>query len=243
MNTLEGLHAIGYCRVSTDDKGQDPEIQAREIEKWAMSNGVILDAMFVEEASGGQWPRDELSKALVTIRTGKATILICYDQSRLTRDADMHMPFIRELMGNGKIIRYVVNGDQDPNSIGVKMINAIKNVTDSEERRVLREKTSLALRYRRDVLHIHVGRPAKVVITEDKSEFPTGKVTDKTIVLTPSQVLNFARQGWSPNYVSAHLLNVPPITFSRALKSAGLQDEYYNVLRETMEQKGVTTKG
>lgn len=242
MNTLEGLHAVGYCRVSTDDKGQDPEIQAREIEKWAMTNGVILDAMFTEEASGGQWPRDELSKALVTIRTGNATILICYDQSRLTRDADAHMPFIRELMGNGKIIRYVVNGDQDPNSIGVKMINAIKNVTDSEERRVLREKTSLALRYRRDVMHIHVGRPSRLVITEDKSTYPTGKVTDKTIVLTPSQVLNFARQGWTPNYVASHLLNVPSITFSRALKSAGLHEEYYIVL-QSMEQKGEQTKG
>lgn len=242
MNTLEGLHAVGYCRVSTDDKGQDPEIQAREIEKWATTNGVILDGMFTEEASGGQWPRDELSKALVTIRTGKATILICYDQSRLTRDADAHMPFIRELMGNGKIIRYVVNGDQDPNSIGVKMINAIKNVTDSEERRVLREKTSLALRYRRDVMHIHVGRPSRLVITEDKSTYPTGKVTDKTIVLTPSQVLNFARQGWTPNYVASHLLNVPSITFSRALKSAGLHEEYYTVL-QSMEQKGEQTKG
>ena len=228
--------------MSTDDKGQDPEIQAREIEKWAMTNGVILDAMFTEEASGGQWPRDELSKALVTIRTGNATILICYDQSRLTRDADAHMPFIRELMGNGKIIRYVVNGDQDPNSIGVKMINAIKNVTDSEERRVLREKTSLALRYRRDVMHIHVGRPSRLVITEDKSTYPTGKVTDKTIVLTPSQVLNFARQGWTPNYVASHLLNVPSITFSRALKSAGLHEEYYIVL-QSMEQKGEQTKG
>lgn len=243
MNILEGLHAIGYCRVSTDDKGQDPDIQAKEIEKWAESNGVIMDAMFSEEASGGQWPRDELSKALVTLRTGSATILICYDQSRLTRDADAHMPFIRELMGNGKIIRYVVNGDQDPDSIGVKVINAIKNVTDSEERRVLREKTSLALRYRRDVLNIHVGRPARVVITEDKTKFPQGKITEKTIVLSPTQVLHFARQGWSPNYVASHLLKLPPITFSRALKTAGLFEEYYMVLRETVVQKGFTTKG
>lgn len=232
MNTLNGLHAIGYCRVSTDDKGQDPEIQAKAINKWAAENGVTIDRIFLEEASGGEWPRNVLSTALVTIRTSKATILVCYDQSRLTRDADTQMPFIRELMGEGKIIRYVVNGDQDPDSLGVKMINAIKNVTDSEERRVLKEKTSLALRYRRDVLNIHVGRPARLVITTDKSNYPKGKITDKTIVLTPSQVLNFAKQGWSPNYVAVHLLNVPAITFLRALKSAELDGQYYTILHD-----------
>lgn len=229
---LDGFHAIGYCRVSTDDKGQDPEIQAKEIQKWADANGVVLDRIYLEEASGVQWPRDELSKALVGIRTGQASILICYDQSRLTRDADAHIPLIKDLMGEGKIIRYVVNGDMDPDSLGVKMVNAIKNVTDSEERRVLREKTSLALQHRRDVLHIQVGRPARLVIADDVSVFPKGKITDSTIVLTPSQALRYAEQGWSVRYVADRILKVPRMTFGRALQSAGLKEEYYRVLSE-----------
>lgn len=228
---LEGFHAIGYCRVSTDDKGQMPEIQAKEIQKWADANGVVLERIYLEEASGGQWPRDELSKALVSLRTGQASILVCYDQSRLTRNADEHLPLIKDLMGAGKIIRYVVNGDQDPDSLGVKMVNAIKNVNATEERRVLREKTSLALQHRRDDLHMQVGRPARLVISDDVSEFPKGKVTASTIVLKPSQVMHYAQEGWTVNYVATRILKVPAMTFHRALDSAGLKEQYYKVLQ------------
>ena len=226
------LHAIGYCRVSTDDKGQDPEIQAKEIQKWCESNNIALDRIYLEECSGMQWPRDELSKALVSVRTGKASVLICYDQSRLTRNAKEHMPLINGLIGEGKIIRFVTNGDQDPSSFGVRIINAIKNETDNEERRVLGEKTKLALVYRRDVLHKHVGRPARLVITDDVSMFPEGKICKTTIILSPKDVLRYADSGWSPNYVAKRILKVPAMTFYRALESAELMDEYNKKLGE-----------
>lgn len=235
MSELEGLHAIGYCRVSTDDKGQDPEIQAREIQEWAKAKGVLMDRIYLEEASGGQWPRDELSKALVQIRTSDATMLVCYDQSRLTRDADAHLPYIKELMGKGKVIRYVVNGDMDPENVATKIVNSIKNEIAKEERRVTKEKTSIALQYRRDVLHQHVGRPSRFVITDDINKLPKGEVIDSTIVLTPDKVLSFARQGWSGYYVSKKILGIPPMTWGRALKRAGLTEEYNNILQGVTE--------
>lgn len=230
MSALEGMHAVGYCRVSTDDHGQDTNIQADSIRKWANEYGVTIDAMYQEDVSGAEWPRKALSEALVTLATSDATILVTYDQSRLTRDADTHLPLIKKILGKGKVIRYVVNGDMDPDNVGVKVLNAVKGVTDSEERRVLRVKTSNALIYKRDVLHEHVGRPARLVITDDVASLPSGKVVDSTIVLSPSQALRFAQNGWGVYYVCKKILNVPICTFSRALHQANIDEEYERLL-------------
>ena len=235
-SALEGLHAVGYARVSTDDKGQDTAIQIDLIKKWAEANGVILDSIFEEDMSGAIFPRPRLSEALLTVRTTGASMLICYDQSRLTRDADKHLPLIKDILGKSKVIRFVVNGDQDPDSIGVKIVSAIKGVTDSEERRVLKEKTSNALTYRRDVLHIHVGRPARLVITDSPDTLNKGLIGEKTIVLTSFKALNFAKQGWHASYVARKILMVPPVTFLRALDRAGLTEQYNQILEQATNQ-------
>ena len=241
---LDGLHAVGYCRVSTDDKGQDTDIQEKEIRRWAESNGVILDSIMSEDISGAVWPRPKLSEAIITVATTQATILVCYDPSRLTRDAEGQLPLIKGLLGDGKTIRYVVNGDLAPDSLGARMMNAIKGVTDSEERRILKEKTSLALVYRRDVLGVHVGRPAKLIITDSPAQYDNGKIargqsegkkTD-TIIVTPTQLTNWARNGWKPSYVAVHILQVSPQLFLQVLKKSPYLEDYYKTLRET---KGV----
>lgn len=233
-SALEGLHAIGYARVSTDDKGQDTSIQIEQIQRWAQANGVVLDAVLDEDISGAEWPRPKLSEALLRVRTTNASMLVCYDQSRLTRDAAHQLPLIEDILGN-KVIRYVVNGNADPESAGLKMMSAIKGVTDSEERRVLREKTKLALEYRRDTLNIHVGRPARVIVTDNPDTLRKGLIGEKTIVLSTIKALAYAHNGWSPSYVARKLLNVPPVTFLRALERAQIKTEYFTIL----ESKGV----
>lgn len=229
---LRDLHAIGYCRVSTDDKGQDPETQADAIHKWADANGVLIDRIFLEEASGTLWPRPVLSTALVTLRTTNASILVCYDQSRLTRDGETQLPLINELLGEGKIIRYVTNGDVDADNIGIRLTNAIRTITDAEERKKLSARTSMALVHKRDVLHIHVGRPARLVICEDLATLNRGKVTASTTVLRPDSVLNFARNGWTLHYVANNILHVDLSILYRAVKGAGLLEEYRTILQE-----------
>jgi DNA invertase Pin-like site-specific DNA recombinase len=41
-----------YARVSTDDKGQDPENQLRELRAWAMNSGHSISREYVEHESG-----------------------------------------------------------------------------------------------------------------------------------------------------------------------------------------------
>ena len=246
MNALRDMHAIGYCRVSTDpeDKGQTVETQKRQINEWAQKYGVIIDSVFSDEGiSGGTWPRPNLSMAILTLVNSPASILVCYDQSRLTRDAPAHLPQIKKLL-NGKVIRYVVDGDTDPENLGVRIVSAIKGETDKEERRVLHEKTKAGMKTRKD-LGIHIGRPAKIVITDEPEKLPRGKVqakdgtfTDKmhiprgTRVYTKQQVLGWARQGWSAHKVATELLGVSTSSFIRMMDEAKIYTEYKAILKE-----------
>lgn len=235
---LAGLHAVGYCRVSTDDKGQTTGQQERAIKEWASARGVIVDSIFTDEKSGSCWPRPGLSAALVTLATGSASMLVCYDQSRLTRDAPTHLPLIQTVLGS-KIIRYVSAGDSDPESLGGRITAAIKYETDREERKILSERTKMGMAYRRDVLHQHMGRPIRLYITDSPlNDSPAGRIAPTTIILTPNQVRYYATQGWTPSYVSNRLLKISPATFLTALRAAGLSEEYYNILQKGVEQKG-----
>lgn len=223
---LNGLHAVGYARVSTDDKGQDVNIQINLIKKWAEQYGVIIDGIYSEDVSGAKWPRDELMKAILQVRYSSASMLVCYDESRLTRDAEHQLSMIKDLL-DGKVVRYVVHGDSDPDSFGMKVMQAVKGVTDSEERHKISVRTQNALINKRDVQNIHVGRPARIIICDSTEGFRKGLITEKTIILKPSKVLSFAREGWPPCYVAVQLLNIKPITFIRALDRAHLKEEYY----------------
>ena len=43
-----------YARVSTDNKGQDPENQLRQLRSWCMRMGYLVVGEYVEHESGGK---------------------------------------------------------------------------------------------------------------------------------------------------------------------------------------------
>lgn len=238
---LKGLHAVGYCRVSTDDMGQTNETQKRLIDQWAEAQGVIIDAYYMDELSGAIFPRPQLATALLTLATSSASMLVCYDQSRLTRNAPEHIPLINQILGD-KVVRYVTNGDMAPDSLGARVINAIKGETDKEERAKLHARTREALKTRKDRGQ-HVGRPARLIICADTSSLPKGLIASSdgstihgkarqvdTRVLSPSEALNFARAGLTPYKVSI-MLGISPSTFDNALKNANIKAQYYAILK------------
>lgn len=55
------MKLVGYCRVSTDDKGQNPERQADVLRAWATRNGHDLVAIVRDEGtSGGVAPMERV---------------------------------------------------------------------------------------------------------------------------------------------------------------------------------------
>lgn len=245
-NALKDMHAVGYCRVSTDpeDKGQTVETQKRQISDWAERYGVTIDAFFSDEGiSGGTWPRPNLSMAIMELVNSPASFLVCYDQSRLTRDAPVHLPQIKKML-QGKVIRYVVDGDTDPDNLGARIMSAIKGETDKEERKVIHDKTAAGMETRRQQGK-HIGRPSKIVITDEPDKLPKGKIQPKdgtytekwhiprgTRVFTKQQVLGWARQGWSAHKVATELLGVSTSSFIRMMEAAQIYTEYKQILQE-----------
>lgn len=236
-SALKDMHAIAYCRVSTEpeDKGQSVKNQIKAIKDWANLYGVKIDNIFSDEGiSGGTFPRPNLAMALMSLATSPASMLVCYDQSRLTRDAKAHLPLIEKMI-EGKVIRYVIDGDLDTNSLGARMTSAINGVIDEDYRRKLHDKTSLAMK-RKQLEGKHIGRPSKVVITANPRELPKGKIKTEegksTIILTPEQALNFARQGWTPYKVSKEMLGISPASFIRILTDAHIYEQYKQILEE-----------
>lgn len=245
-SALEGMHAIGYCRVSTDpeDKGQTVETQKRQINEWAERYGVEIDDIYADEGiSGGTWPRPMLSMAIMSLVNSPASFLVCYDQSRLTRDAPAHLSQIKKAL-QGKVIRYVTDGDTDPDNLGIRIVSAIKAETDKEERRVLHDKTKAGMETRK-AQGKHIGRPSKVIITDDPDKVPKGKIqardgtlTDKsrvprgTVIYSKEQALNWARLGWSANYTAHNVLRMSTSSFIAMMKKAGIYEEYKQILKE-----------
>jgi DNA invertase Pin-like site-specific DNA recombinase len=45
-----------YARVSTNDKGQDPENQLRELRAWCVNSGHTIAREYIEHESGGKGP-------------------------------------------------------------------------------------------------------------------------------------------------------------------------------------------
>ena len=221
---VNNVKVVGYARVSTDDKGQSVDNQKREIEKWVSAHDSELVAFYSDEVSGSIFPRPGLNKALLDIQMGSADYLICYDQSRLTRDAENHLCRIRTFAPN---IIYVTDGDLEPDTFSVNLLHAIKGVTDKEERRILGARTKIGMD-RRKAEGVHCGRPLRFALQEENSGSLSGRIVPgKTTVITKAQLITFASMGMSPCYLATNVIHTTPATVYALLERTGTKEEYY----------------
>lgn len=226
----EGITAVGYCRVSTDDKGQTNETQRIAIKQWAERTGANLVEIYSDEMTGTTLNRPGFMQAVGRIRCDGISILVAYDSSRLTRNEEL--PKIREMIGDRCTIRYTTS-DIDPNTLGGKVTDAVKQIFDKEENLVRSAKTKAGMRTHRDEENIHVGRPAKLVFTEEletcrKGFKSTADDTHRThsLVYPLDVVMEFADRGVSVNYLATKVLGISTMSLRRALGRVGKLEEY-----------------
>lgn len=233
---ISGVNIIGYARVSTDDKGQSIDGQKAEIMKWAKAHNSTVVNFYYDEMSGAAFPRPGLSMALMDIQLGAGDYLLCYDQSRLTRDAENHLWRIKLFVKN---IIYVADGDLEPGTLSADLLHAIKGVTDKEERRILGLRTKIGMEAKRNAGK-HVGRPLTLALKEETDGALSGRiVSNVTTVLSRSQVLFYASMGMSPNYLAKNIVHTTSATVYSFLDRNNLKGEYY----ETMKKAGFNFKG
>ena len=77
-----------YARVSTTDKGQDPENQLRELRRWCTANGHGIFAEYVDKESGrkGAGDREQLRRMMEDAARNQFDLLVVWALDRLTRE-------------------------------------------------------------------------------------------------------------------------------------------------------------
>ena len=77
-----------YARVSTTDKGQDPENQLRELRRWCKVNGYSVFAEYVDKESGrkGAGDRAQLRQMMDDAARNQFDLLVVWALDRLTRE-------------------------------------------------------------------------------------------------------------------------------------------------------------
>lgn len=241
IRPYDGMTAVGYCRVSTDDKGQTNATQETAIREWAQRTGANIIAIYSDEMTGTTLSRPGLMQAIGRILCDNVQIFVAYDQSRFTRNEDL--PKIKEMIGHGCSLRYVTS-DVDPESLGGRVTDAVKQIFDREENIVRSNKTRLGMATRRDQMGIHIGRPSKIVFSEELESCRKGlnstqdeRHKTQSAVYPIESILTMADQGLSLNYVATKILSVNIMSLRRAMSRSSLTKILgYNALERYQER-------
>lgn len=81
-----------YARVSTTDRGQDPETQLRQLREYAERRGFPIASEFVDHASGAKNDRAQYRAMLDAARRREFDVLLVWRYDRFARS-------MRELVG------------------------------------------------------------------------------------------------------------------------------------------------
>src|SRR5438309_2122999 len=89
-------HRVGYVRVSTADQNTERQL-----------DGIELDRVFTDKASGKDVKRPQLNAALEYLREGDK--LVVHSLDRLARNAEDLLRIVRELTERGVSVQFVKN--------------------------------------------------------------------------------------------------------------------------------------
>jgi DNA invertase Pin-like site-specific DNA recombinase len=109
---------IGYQRVSTVDQNTDRQL-----------DGVELDKMFTDKASGKDTNRPQLARAIDYVRDGDT--LVVHSMDRLARNLEDLRRIVRELTGEGVRVEFVKEAltftgeDSAMNTLLLSMLGAV----------------------------------------------------------------------------------------------------------------------
>jgi DNA invertase Pin-like site-specific DNA recombinase len=77
-----------YARVSTNDKGQDPEMQLRELREYCLRRGWEIASEYVDFVSGSKDSRPELSRLMADAHRRKFDVAAVWKFDRFARSVN-----------------------------------------------------------------------------------------------------------------------------------------------------------
>lgn len=135
-----------YIRVSTDEQKNGPEVQRRDVARWAKREGVRVVGEFCEDVSGGAPldKRPQLEAAIAAIEANGAGLLLVQKRDRLARDV-VAAAMIERLVqrGGGRVVTADGVGNDDSPEAGLQ--RGLLDLFAQYERALIRSRTRSAL--------------------------------------------------------------------------------------------------
>ncbi len=195
----EGRKRVGlYGRVSTTDKGQDVELQLRELRAFALARGWRIEEEYVDEGiSGSQARRPALDRLLAACRRRQTDVVLVWRLDRLGRSLKHLIMTLDELQSLG--VAFVSLHEQlDCTTAAGQLLLHLLGAFAEFERAIIRERVKAGLANARSKGK-RLGRPS--------------------LALDPLQVKTLRTTGHSIRQI-AHTLHISPASVHKTLSAA-----------------------
>jgi DNA invertase Pin-like site-specific DNA recombinase len=157
--TTKHLRVALYSRVSTDDKGQDPVNQLRQLREFANMQGWTIVDEYTDRATGKNGDRAQFQQMMRDAGRHKFDVLLFWSLDRLTREGTFKtLCYLRQLTSGG--VKYKSYTEQYIDSLGIfsdAIIGIIGAIAEQERVRISERTKAGMARVR--ATGKHIGRP------------------------------------------------------------------------------------
>jgi DNA invertase Pin-like site-specific DNA recombinase len=150
-----------YARVSTLDKGQDPELQLLELREYCQRRGLEIHGEFVDRCSGSRESRPELDRLMTLARRRKFDALLVWRIDRLGRSLRHLVVTLAELDSLG-VAFISLRDNLDLSTPSGRLMFHVISAMAQFERELTVERVRAGLRNAR-TKGKRLGRPAKEI--------------------------------------------------------------------------------
>src|SRR4051795_5286733 len=184
-----------YARVSTIDRGQDPETQLRQLREYAERRGFPIAFEFVDHTSGAKTDRVQYRTMLDAARRREFDVLLVWRYDRFARSLRELVNALAEFDGLG--IEFVSYSEgADTTTPQGKLLFGIMASLAEFERSLIAERVKAGMQ-RAKANGTHTGRPALLPFKRRQIETmlaetprPSDRAIAKSVGVSPETVAN-----------------------------------------------------
>jgi len=184
-----------YARVSTRDKGQDPENQVHQLRAFAEQHGTLYK-VFIEEVSGRKSDRTEFKQLLLEAYQKKFDLVVFWRLDRFSREGALPtLKYLKELRDHGVNYKYFTEPYLDSlGPFGDVIVSMLATIA-AQDLIKISENTKAALA-KKKAAGIKLGAPTKsqaviMQVLAMKEEGKSNGVIARTLNISPSTVAKY----------------------------------------------------
>ena len=123
-----------YACVSTTDRGQNPQVQLKELREYAHHRGWEIVGEYVDHVSGGKEKRPQLDQLLQDMRRGKFHGVVIVRLDRLGRSLKHLITLLSEFQERNIVLVSLKEGVDFSTSMG-KLVSELASRATTADRR------------------------------------------------------------------------------------------------------------